>query len=194
MPRFTETEKENIQQRLLVEGEKLFVAYGLKKVTIDELVEAVNIAKATFYTFYDSKEYLYMDIIQGVQKKIFNELETLLENNKQIPGKGRVKQVFGMMTQLMTQYPIISQIDSSTVSLVSRKVSKERMTTYAQQNFDAAQSLSDHDVKFSCDVKTASYIFQALYHSWIYLQDKGMGIQNAVIDILLEGAIDQIVE
>lgn len=194
MPRFTETEKENIRQRLLVEGERLFVTYGLKKVTIDELVKAVNIAKATFYTFYDGKEYLYMDIIQSIQKKIFIELETLLEKNKQIPGKGRVKQVFSMMTQLMTQYPIISQIDSSTVSLISRKVSKERMTSYAQQSFDAAQSMSDHGVKFTCDVKTASYTFQALYHSWLYLQDKGTDIQNAVIDILLDGAIDQIIE
>jgi len=75
MPRFGETEKENIRQNLLAEGERLFLAHGLKKVTIDDLIEAVNIAKATFYSFYESKEYLYMDIVQGIQEKIFMSLK-----------------------------------------------------------------------------------------------------------------------
>ena len=33
MPRFTEQEKEIINRKLLIEGEKLFAAHGLKKVT-----------------------------------------------------------------------------------------------------------------------------------------------------------------
>jgi len=194
MPRFSVTEKENIQQRLLIEGERLFAAYGIKKVTIDDLVEAVNIAKATFYTFYESKEYLYMDIVQGIQKKIIDELDTLLDHNNDLSAKERVRLVFAAMTQLMTQYPILSQIDSSTIGLISRKVSQERLAVYLQQNFDAAQSLSNHGVTFSCDIKTASYTFQTLYHSWIYLQDNGADDPEAVITILLNGVIDQIVE
>lgn len=193
MPRFSEIEKENIRQKLLVEGERLFVTYGLKKVTIDNLVEAVNIAKATFYTFYESKEYLYMDIVQGIQKNIFLDLETLLDNNKDMPGKERVKQVFMMMTRLMTQYPVLSQTDPVTVDIISRKLSKDRLADYAQQNIDAAQSLNDHGVKFACEIKTASYAFQTLYHAWIYLQDKDEDIQNAVTDILLNGLIEQII-
>jgi len=194
MPRFSVTEKENIQQRLLVEGERLFAAYGIKKVTIDDLVEAVNIAKATFYTFYESKEYLYMDIVQGIQKKIIDELDTFLDHNNVLSAKERVRQVFTKMTQLMIQYPILSRIDSSTIGLISRKVSQERLAVYLQQNFDAAQSLSNHGVTFSCDIKTASYTFQTLYHSWIYLQDNGADDPEAVITILLNGVIDQIVE
>ena len=194
MPRFSDTEKENIQQRLLVEGERLFAAYGIKKVTIDDLVEAVNIAKATFYTFYESKEYLYMDIVQGIQKKIIDELDTFLDHNNVLSAKERVRQVFTKMTQLMIQYPILSRIDSSTIGLISRKVSQGRLAVYLQQNFDAAQSLSNHGVTFSCDIKTASYTFQTLYHSWIYLQDNGADDPEAVITILLNGVIDQIVE
>ncbi len=193
MPRFSETEKENIRQKLLTGGEKLFAAHGLRKVTIDDLIGAANIAKATFYTFYESKEYLYMDIVEGIQKKIFTELETLLEESAGLTGKERVKQVFDMMAQLMMHYPVLSQMDTSTLDLISRKVSKERLAAYVRQNVDAAQSLADHGVKFSCDIKTASCAFQALYHSWIYLQDKDRDIQTAVTDILLNGVIDRIV-
>ena len=64
MPKFTESEKQAIQETLLREGEKLFVEYGLKKVTVDELVKAAGIAKGSFYSFYSNKEHLYMDIFK----------------------------------------------------------------------------------------------------------------------------------
>ena len=52
MPRFTEQEKGNHkQENFLIEGEKLFAAHGLKKVTVDDLVAAVNISKGSFYAF-----------------------------------------------------------------------------------------------------------------------------------------------
>ena len=193
MPRFSDTEKENIQQKLLSEGERLFVAHGLKKVTIDELVEAVTIAKATFYTFYESKEYLYLDIVQGIQKVIFTELDHFLDNNADLPSKTRVKQVFSKMTELMAQFPILSQIDSATMDLVSRKVSKERIMAFYQQNMDAAQSLHDHGVCFVCEVKIASMIFQTLYRCFINMKTGSSEEQALAIGLMLDGVIDKIV-
>ena len=193
IPRFSKTEKENIRHNLLIEGERLFSAHGLKKVTIDDLIAAANIAKATFYTFYESKEYLYLDILQGIQKKIFLELDTLLENNADLPGKERVKQVFNRMAQLMVHYPILSQVDPSIADLVSRKVSKERLAAFISQNLDAAQSLHNHGVCFLCEVRTASMIFQTLYRCYITM---GIGVpeeQAAAIDIMLNGIIDKII-
>ena len=193
MPRFSETEKENIRQKLLTEGERLFVVHGLKKVTIDDLVDAAKIAKATFYTFYDSKEYLYLDIVQVIQQKIFIELQILLENNTDLPGRERVKQVFAKMSQLMTNSPILSQIDPTIVDLISRKVSKERMMTFTQQNIDAAQSLHNHGVRFTCEVRIASMIFQMLYRCFINLPAGNPEEQALAMDLMLCGIIDKII-
>ena len=52
MPKFSDSEKERIRQKLMREGERLFAAYGIKKVSIDEIVKAAGIAKGSFYTFY----------------------------------------------------------------------------------------------------------------------------------------------
>lgn len=193
MPRFSENERDQIYNRLLTEGERLFTAYGIKKVTIDDLVEAVGIAKASFYKFYESKEYLYLDIVQGIQKKIFTELNSILNSNVDLPAKKRVRQTFDVMYKMMLRYPILTQIDMNTSKLIARKVSKERLLTFDEQNIDAAQSLHNHGINFSCDTKIASYTFQAIYHSWMYLQDKSIDVQTSVIDILLNGVINQIV-
>ncbi len=193
MPRFSKTEKENIRQKLLTEGEILFSAHGLKKVTIDDLIKAANIAKATFYTFYESKEYLYLDIVQNIQKAIFQELDILLENNGDLPDKERVKQVFHVMAGLMSHHPILVQINPTTIDLISRKISGERMLAYTRQNVDAAQSLSNHGVQFICDVQTASLIFQALYQSFINMQHENPAAQADAIGLMLDGILEKIV-
>lgn len=194
MPRFSENEKEQIKERMFTEGERLFVTYGIKKVTIDDIVSAVNIAKATFYTFYDSKESLFLDIAQNVQLKIFRELDTLLDRNGDLTNKQRVRQVFNTMYGLMQQFPILTQIDKRTAELISRKVPKERLSMFAEQNLDAVLILDRHGIKFKCTPAAASCAFQALYQAWLSLQDKEKEIQETVSDILLNGVIEQIVE
>lgn len=194
MPRFSENEKQRIYSKLLLEGQRLFTTYGIKKVTIDELVEAVGIAKASFYTFYESKEYLYLDIVQNIQQKIFTELNTLLEANFGLPSRERVLEVFAVMNKLMLRYPILNCMDTATLELIARKVSKERLSAFEEQNFDAAKSLYDHGIRFTCDIQTVSYAFQAIHHSWIYLHDKGEELQASVVNILLHGVIDQVIK
>ena len=82
MPRFTEQEKEIINSKLLIEGEKLFALHGLKKVTVDDLVAAVNISKGSFYAFYPSKEHLYVEINFRLQKELFTSIETTVKKKK----------------------------------------------------------------------------------------------------------------
>ena len=82
MPRFTEQEKEIISSKLLIEGEKLFALHGLKKVTVDDLVAAVNISKGSFYAFYPSKEHLYVEISFRLQKELFASIEATIKKKK----------------------------------------------------------------------------------------------------------------
>lgn len=193
MPRFSENERKLIHDKLLVEGERLFTAHGIKKVTIDELVDVVGIAKATFYTFFESKEYLYLDIVQSIQKKVFDELSAVLDSNVYLPAKKRVRQVFDVMLEMLFKYPILSQIDTATTKLIYRKVTKKRLMAFDTQNIDAVHAMHTHGINFSCNIEVASYAFQSIYQSWMYMQDKDEMIQTSVTDILLNGVIDQIV-
>ena len=74
MPKgFTEHEKELIRKRLLKEGYKQFSAYGLKKTNIEELAEAAKISKGAFYLFYESKEALFMDVVEVAEQRYRQE-------------------------------------------------------------------------------------------------------------------------
>lgn len=193
MPRFREAEKERIAQQLKVKGEQLFSTIGLKKVTIDELVKAVGIAKASFYVFYPSKEYLYMDIVQEIQSKIFMDCESLLKSSSGLKNKERVLQLFAFLYQSMSQYPILTQINTETVEYLKRKLPLDIAEHYEQSNFNVVRNLYQHGIAFKCSAEIASITFQAVYSCWLSLQNTDFDTQKSVIDIILLGVINQIV-
>ena len=64
MPKaFAEHEKTIIRQQLHEKGQQLFALHGLKKTSVDDLVQAVGISKGAFYLFYASKEELLLEIL-----------------------------------------------------------------------------------------------------------------------------------
>ena len=70
MPRaFTEQEKKRIEENLLEQGTKFFSQYGLKKTSVEELAVSVGISKAAFYLFYESKEALFMDVVELAEQQ-----------------------------------------------------------------------------------------------------------------------------
>lgn len=67
---FTETEKENIRKKLINECEKSWAAFGYKKTSIDELCAKAGISKGAFYLFFDSKELLFCNVLDGIQERL----------------------------------------------------------------------------------------------------------------------------
>ncbi|MEK5639125.1 MULTISPECIES: TetR/AcrR family transcriptional regulator [Paenibacillus] len=79
LPQFSPAEKEKLRQDLIDAGKKLFAAQGLKKTSLEQLTAATGIAKSTFYAFYDSKEALYLDLLElesaGMEERVWAAVE-----------------------------------------------------------------------------------------------------------------------
>jgi AcrR family transcriptional regulator len=44
--------------------------YGIRKTNVEELTEAAGISKGAFYSFYPSKEELFMDILEEIEEEV----------------------------------------------------------------------------------------------------------------------------
>ena len=65
MPKaFSMNESAHIKEALIHEAMVCLKQYGVKKTTVDDLVERVGIAKGSFYRFYPSKEHLFYDVFR----------------------------------------------------------------------------------------------------------------------------------
>jgi len=71
---FSDGEREQIEGDLIEAGRTLFSKFGLKKTTIADLTGEVGIGRSTFYRFFDSKEALYVAILEAEGEKISRRL------------------------------------------------------------------------------------------------------------------------
>ncbi|WP_304453118.1 TetR/AcrR family transcriptional regulator [Nocardiopsis sp. YSL2] len=74
---FSEAERTRITERLLSNGARLFTAQGLRKTSLEDLVEGTGIAKSSFYQFFAAKEALYLELMMrqaaDVKREVVDE-------------------------------------------------------------------------------------------------------------------------
>lgn len=192
MPRFSDTEKEMIKEKLLREGERLFVAHGVKKVTVDDLVQAAGIAKGSFYAFYTNKEHLYMDIIERCQMEMWEELDEFLKNHEHLQPKELVKQSFGRMLNGIKDYPLLVKTDSAVISYLQRKLPHDVLRDHGLEDSKALARLQECGVSFTYELPVVAKALQALYVAIAYLQQEEAD-HAVVVNLLLDSLIEQIV-
>lgn len=62
-PSFHPSERQRITEQLRATAADLFTTRGLRKTTLEDLTGAVGISKSGFYSFFDSKESLYLALM-----------------------------------------------------------------------------------------------------------------------------------
>lgn len=75
-PKTTRSDRRMLRNRqsLLDAAEKLFAEKGLDRVTIDEIAEAADLAKGTFYTYFDDKNEIAQELAQAIRRGIRDEV------------------------------------------------------------------------------------------------------------------------
>ena len=194
MPRFSDREKERIYDKLREEGEQLFVQHGLRKVTVDELSRATGIAKGTFYHFYESKEHLFMDISVKIQFKLWERMNVVLEESKGMPPKELTRKIFMTMATFSAEYPLVNMMDQDTIEQLMRKLPPDIVEKHVQEDSDFLQKIEEYGVRFKIDRNLAAKVLEHVYMSSINMNFETPETRTEILMLLLNGAIDQIVE
>ncbi len=123
MPKaFTFEEKKIIKNNLIEKGAEFFGIYGLKKTNVEDITNAVGIAKGSFYSFYNSKEELFLDVLTQAEERMKKKMMQILKKMKKEP-KGTFKNFIHFHVQAPKENPIIQQIaDKNTREYLVRKL------------------------------------------------------------------------
>ncbi|MBE0448803.1 MAG: TetR/AcrR family transcriptional regulator [Actinobacteria bacterium] len=133
---FSKQEREIIRQRLVEKGRELFSTVGVKKTSIDELTQAVGIAKGSFYAFFNSKEEMYLDILEMEENSIRAQFMAQV-----IQGKPITKETFKSFIlegiRVMETNPLFRRMyEKSELEQVLRKVPPERLSRHVKSDED----------------------------------------------------------
>lgn len=133
---FSENEKQIIKKRLLVEGKKLFENYGIRKTSVDKIVDKVGIAKGSFYNFYASKESMVYELIMDIEIKMHkDEMDILYEFLKKYEFPEALKYTVCKSLNAMDEEPLLLiHNDLPLLYEILGKLSKEEKKRGAYQD------------------------------------------------------------
>ncbi len=190
MPKgFTEHEKDLIRQRLIKEGYKQFSAYGLKKANIEELAAAAKISKGAFYLFYESKEALFMDVVELAEQRYRQEILKTVDRPGPSP-RARLYALFKQAFALIKAMPILQFITGSDFELLFRKLPAERLQAHltSDQSFlvDLVAHCRDAGIPIQVEPDEIGRLLYPLVLASLHEDDVRLDELNGSVDSLLE--------
>ncbi|KMK74425.1 TetR/AcrR family transcriptional regulator [Alkalihalobacillus pseudalcaliphilus] len=188
---FSETEKDNIKDKLIIECEKSWASYGYKKTNIGELCTKVGISKGAFYLFFDSKELLFCNVLDNIQERLIYLIEKTFTKT---PSK---EDICIMLKQIYLEYDktnILSQRNSSEfITFLNRApVEWKEKSQIINDNF-ILETIFNSNLQLKMDKQKAMGIFNALLS--VVTNKETIGYDHfEVFNTLLESVIDKIYE
>jgi AcrR family transcriptional regulator len=190
MPKaFSEQEKDWIRNQLLEHGYKLFAAYGLKKTNIEELAQAAGISKGAFYLFFESKEALFMDVIELAEQRFRREILAAIDQPGPSP-RERLLAIFGKAFDLAETMPVLQFLTGSDYELLFRRVRPEKLQAHLASDRMFMEDLVAHckhaGIPIQASVEQISGLLYALVLVMLHRDDFGQNYLHGTFDLLLE--------
>ena len=198
MPKaFSEHEKETIRAQMREKGKKLFEKQGLKKTSVDELTEAAGISKGAFYLFYESKEELYMEILEELESDFRSSIFDLALGPKEEADKllgGLLK------SALLTwdRYPLLKNFGMAEYEYLARKLPAERIQAHARQDHEFVTEFIKRIKREGMTVKApprvVANLMKSLFFVSLHRDDLGENAYVETMEVLTDLVAGYIVE
>ncbi|MBN2600367.1 MAG: TetR/AcrR family transcriptional regulator [Candidatus Marinimicrobia bacterium] len=186
---FDENERDRIRQKLLEKGRQLFEIYGLKKTSVDEITQAVGIAKGSFYNFFQSKEELFFEIFE--EEEHFRE--TILSDAVKtgIGAENAIRQVLQQSLELVANSKILMKMyEPGVYEQLLRKLPPERLNRHQENDLQAGIEFVRHFQEKSnlkqSDPEIIIAFFRAIFMITFHKDEIGAEVYPAVIDLLVD--------
>jgi len=88
-----------VQERILTKATDLFVRYGIRSITMDEIALQLGISKKTIYQFYADKN----ELVDAVLVKYLEYHRNCCENNR-LAGKNAIHEIFLAMQMVQDMF------------------------------------------------------------------------------------------
>nr|WP_068890579.1 TetR/AcrR family transcriptional regulator [Pedobacter panaciterrae] len=83
----TDTEQDILSRQILETASQLYLKYGYKKVTMDDISKAIGKSRSSIYYYYKNRDEVFQAVMGTLVVEIINEIETAMEGVSSIHDK-----------------------------------------------------------------------------------------------------------
>ena len=197
MPKgFTQAEKEQIHKDLLVKGRALIVDKGFKKTSVSAITKAVGIAKGSFYMFYQTKEELFIDILEEIESQIQDEMLREIESSA-LPADALLKKLLKSRLRSVMEDDILSMtLRTDLIQEIWTKLPEERRRDNIKRDEDFLKALLEKKPEaskmFSHGTDELAGIFRGLFFLLLHRMEIGEEAFDGVLDFMVDACVDKL--
>ncbi|MBL3547581.1 MULTISPECIES: TetR/AcrR family transcriptional regulator [Chryseobacterium] len=81
------TEQDQLSQQILETASGLYLKYGLKKVTMDDISKAVGKSRTSIYYYYKNREEVFQAVLDNLIKEVIYEIDLSMNKRKSFEEK-----------------------------------------------------------------------------------------------------------
>jgi AcrR family transcriptional regulator len=109
------------RSRILDAAQNLFLRYGVKRTSLDDVVRAAGIAKGTLYLYFDSKDELFAAIAEHLCAELLRKAEEAIASSSAMTPRivGCLDAWIGSMHRVTAQSPHIAELTESKEALAA---------------------------------------------------------------------------
>lgn len=189
MPKsFSEQERKIIRQSMIDITASLMKAKGIRQITVDEITRGANISKGSFYSFYNSREELFWDIIKTQERDLIDEIIDISKQEGEI--RSKIRHI--LYDVFLRKNWLIYFLPESDFQYITRKLPPELLEADREQAFASVRTilslsrLEDSPANIEL-LLTMMQILRLTETNFIYQSQQNK--QN-VQHILVEGIVD----
>lgn len=191
---FSDYERELIQKKLNEVAQECLWKYGVRKTTVDQIVQMTGISKGSFYNFYSGKEILFFKVLEEYQKTIIDELADKFRKEKKIGIDKFTESIYELYQNVRKSF-IMNIIQNQELEYLMRKLPKELIINHHSLDDKLAKNIfSFIKIKEGTNIDLVTASLRAIFMSMIYIEEIGEENFNEVLRLLIKGLALQIIE
>jgi|688.fasta_scaffold83033_2 AcrR family transcriptional regulator len=190
MPKaFSDQEKATIRRQLYEKGQQLFALYGLKKTSVDDLVQAVGISKGAFYLFYGSKEELLFDILEQIEAELQTSVLTFA-TSAETNARQTVRDLLTHFLVKSDAYPLLKNFRQEDFILLVRKLPAEKVQHHVDRdeafitNFQS--KLAQEGITMQASPQVVANLVKSLFFIGLHRDDLGEANYRETMAVLVD--------
>lgn len=132
-PVLSDADKENIRKKLKGLCEECWISQGYKKTSIKSLCEKAGISVGTFYTLYPTKEDLFFETIEAIQRRL---KEKIFEINRDRQTKDGFAESMKVLFKEYDSKPFLYNVNTPDFQSFITKLPEETIKKVKFDSFD----------------------------------------------------------
>ena len=189
---FNEHEKEVIGKKLVESAQKYAATIGMRKTSLDQITADAGISKPMFYKFYETKEHLFLKVIEDWHHELIQTSLSIIRDRTDIPVKERLVQCI-MNTLRYMDKRSMTQLLAEDVPYITRKIPDAVQAHNVDHESLLQPVIEASGVRFKVDFELVSALIHTLIWTMASKEEVGPRYYDAA-ELLARATIEFIVE